>query len=176
MPSSQPWRLSTVCNFIYQLKPGSVLDMGIGFGKWGVLAREYTDVANGLCAKAAWKLRLEGIEIFPAYRNPLWEVYDKVHIGNAIEILPTLGKYDLILAIEILEHCKREDGLKLIAATRMHSKHFVISYSNSHSTAMYGNQHEAHVSKWTSADFAGCKLLCSIRGGSSEVYVGRGTA
>lgn len=121
MPSSEPWRISTVANHIYRLQPQSVLDIGVGFGKWGALAREYTDVSKGKWTKDQWQVRIEGIEIFPAYESVLWAVYDKVHIGNAVAILPKLGNFDLILAVEVLEHMDRANGIKMIAAIRAKS-------------------------------------------------------
>jgi len=172
MPSSQPWRIHYVAEFIYRLKPLSVLDIGVGFGKWGVIAREYTDVNKGRCAKNQWRVRIDGIEIFPAYENVIWGVYNQVHIGNVINILPTLGKYDLIMAIEILEHMKRDDGLRMVAMMKAKSKHYIISYSNSVSPAVYGNKYEEHISKWTAADFKDHKLMCER--GLSQVYIGKG--
>lgn len=172
MPSSQPWRISPIAEFIYRLHPKSVLDIGIGFGKWGVLAREYTDVNKGRCAKNLWQIRIEGIEIFAPYENPLWSVYNKVHVGDAVEVLSTLGNYDLILAVEILEHMQRPNGLKMIEMIKAKSKDFVVSYSNSVSPGMFGNPREEHVSKWLPKDFEGCKLLCERD--LSQVYVGKG--
>jgi len=57
----------TVIHLIRQLKPISILDVGVGFGKWGHLFREYTDIneaendpavtsaRNGACASTASK-------------------------------------------------------------------------------------------------------------------------
>lgn len=174
MPSSQPWRISHIAEFVFRLHPQTVLDIGVGFGKWGALSREYTDVNKGRCAKNQWKARIDGIEIFPAYESVLWAVYNKVYIGNAIDILPKLGGYDLILAVEILEHLKREDGLRMIAAIKERSRHYVVSYSNSVSGTTFGNKYEAHISKWTPADFSECRLLCASHDGVSEVYAGKG--
>ena len=156
MPSSQPWRIPYIAELIYQSHPASILDVGIGFGKWGALAREYTDVNKGRCAKAQWKTRIDGIEIFPAYESVLWAVYDHIYIGDAANVLPTLGDYDLILAVEVLEHMPRAAGLKMIADIKAKSKQYVISYSNGIAPGMYGNKHEEHISKWTPEDFAGC--------------------
>lgn len=174
MPSSQPWRLSPVAEFLFRLHPKSVLDIGVGFGKWGALAREYTDVNKGRCAKKQWQVRIDGIEIFPAYQSVLWAAYDKVHIGNAITVLPILGNYDLILAIEILEHMEKEDGMRLLSGIKEKSRNFVVSYSNSVSVPVFGNKYEAHISKWGSIDFQGCRLLCASADKVSEVYVGKG--
>jgi hypothetical protein len=174
MPSSQPWRLTPIAELIFALRPSSVLDIGVGFGKWGALAREYTDVNKGRTEKKSWQVKIDGIEIFPAYASVLWAAYDKVHIGNAVELLPKLGNYDLIMAVEVLEHMTKEDGLRLIAAIKAKSRNYIVSYSNSVGVAMFGNQYEAHISKWTPVEFAGCKLLCAAGGGISEVYVGKG--
>lgn len=176
MPSSEPWRIAHIAEFIYRMQPASVLDIGTGFGKWGALAREYTDIYNRRYPRQTWKTRIDGIEIFNAYsESPLWAIYDRVHVGDAVEILPSLGNYDLIIAVEVLEHIKREDGLKLIKDIRAQSKRFLISHSNTNHGIMMGNKYEAHISKWTAADFVGCKLLCE-RGGVSFVYTGKGDA
>lgn len=174
MPSSQPWRITPVAEYMFALHPQSVLDIGVGFGKWGALAREYTDVNKGRCARKFWRARIDGIEIFPAYQSVLWAAYNKVHIGDALTVLPTLGNYDLILAVEVLEHMKRERGLQMIAAIKAKSKNFVVSYSNSVGAPMFGNKFETHISKWSAADFPGCKLLCASADKLSEVYVGKG--
>jgi len=50
-----------------------------------------------------------------------------------------------------------------------------VSYSNSVSVPVFGNKYEAHISKWSPEDFAGCQLLCAAGGGISEVYVGKGS-
>ncbi len=172
MPSSQAWRIPAVAELIYKIKPRSVLDIGIGFGKWGVIAREYTDVNKGRCAKNQWQVRIDGIEIFPAYKNPLWEVYNKVFIGNVLDVLPKLGNYDLIMAIEVLEHMRRADGQRMVSLMKSKSVHFIVSYSNSVSPAVFGNRNEEHVSKWSAEDFVGYSLICER--GLSQVYYGKG--
>jgi len=173
MPSSEPWRLSAIAEFIKRMQPGSVLDIGAGFGKWGVLVREYTDIYKRRYDKTKWQVRIDGIEIFGAYESVPWGVYDNVYVGNAVEILPSLGNYDLIISVEVLEHIKRENGLRMLANIKAKSKRFLVSYSNTTHLPMMGNQAEAHISKWSKADFPGCKLLCQ-RDGVSEVYVGNG--
>ena len=44
MPSSRPNTIPTVIHLVKQFQPKSILDVGIGFGKWGHLFREYTDI------------------------------------------------------------------------------------------------------------------------------------
>lgn len=174
MPSSQPWRLSPICECLFGLHPKSILDIGVGFGKWGALAREYTDVNKGRCNAKQWQVRIDGIEIFPAYQSVLWAAYTKVYVGNALDVLPKLGNYDLIMAIEVLEHILKADALRLMAMIKAKSRNFIASYSNSVSVPVFGNKAEQHISKWTPADFAGCRLVCASPDKVSEVYTGKG--
>ena len=66
MPSSRPNAIPTTVHVVRQLDPASILDVGVGFGKWGLLFREYTDIRasetdSHRYQKAAWKIRIDGI-------------------------------------------------------------------------------------------------------------------
>ena len=127
----------------------SVLDIGIGFGKFGFLAREYTDVRLGRYFN--WQTRIDGIEIFEKYVTPLQrQVYDNIHIGNAIDILPTLGKYDMIICSDMLEHLNENDGAFLLDAIEKKSGFAMIvtPVRVLQQEAIYNNEHERHISSW----------------------------
>jgi len=73
MPSSQIANISTITGWIAEIQPASILDVGVGFGKYGVLAREYTDVRAGRYRRGEWKVTIDGIEIYSPYYNPIWK-------------------------------------------------------------------------------------------------------
>ena len=78
MPSSRPNTIPTVVHLLRQLKPQSILDVGVGFGKWGHLFREYTDIIEAEHDPARyqrknWRIRIDGIEGHPAVRVGLDE-------------------------------------------------------------------------------------------------------
>jgi 2-polyprenyl-3-methyl-5-hydroxy-6-metoxy-1,4-benzoquinol methylase len=134
---------------VMQIAPASILDIGIGFGKFGFLAREYTDVWRGRYHE--WKTRIDGIEIYEPYVTELQRmVYDNIYIGNAIEVMPRLQKYDLIICAEMLEHMNEEDGFKLIALIMEKSRFAFISTPKSAlvQDAVNGNPYEMHVRQW----------------------------
>ena len=47
MPSSQHYHISKIMDLIISVKPFSVLDVGSGFGKYGVLCRKYLELWDG---------------------------------------------------------------------------------------------------------------------------------
>src|ERR1043166_5420096 len=109
MPSSRPNIIPTVVHLLRQLKPRSILDVGVGFGKWGHLFREYTDILESerdptRYERANWKVQIDGIEGFAAYITEMHRyIYNEIHIGNAVDLLPKLGCYDLIFMGDIIE-------------------------------------------------------------------------
>ena len=150
MPCSRPSALAHICNRIIEKNPTSVLDIGIGFGKFGFLAREYTDVRLGRYFN--WQTRIDGIEIFEKYITPLQQqIYNNIYIGNAIDILPTLGRYDMIICCDILEHMNENDGLFLLEAIEKKSSFSTIATPIHvlQQGALYNNEHEKHISSWS---------------------------
>ena len=97
--TSNAMQISFVLEVIRQLNPGSVLDIGCGSGKYGVLTREYLPDA-----------RIDGIEGFTAYITDIHRVvYDNVYEVNAMEFVPKLDHgYDLAMMIDMFEHLERE--------------------------------------------------------------------
>ena len=150
MPCSRPYALEAVCNRIIEKNPTSILDIGIGFGKFGFLAREYTDVFHSRYFD--WETRIDGIEIFEKYITQLQqEIYDHIYIGNAIDILPTLGCYDMIICSDVLEHLSEQDGTILLDLIKNQSKFAMITTPVTvlHQEAQYNNEHEKHISAWS---------------------------
>jgi len=149
MPSSRPFALAHICNRITEKKPMSVLDIGVGFGKIGFLAREYTDVWQGRYFN--WKTRIDGIEIFEKYIRQLQhEIYDNLYIGNALDILPALDNYDMIICNDVLEHFSISDGLSLLNLIKEKSRFAMIvtPINVLQQDAVYNNEHERHLCAW----------------------------
>lgn len=155
MPTSYASQISKIIKLIININPISILDIGIGCGKYGFLSREYLE-PDYLFSKNYEKI-IDGIEGFENYITPVHKyIYNNIYIGNALDILPTLDKkYDLILLIDIFEHFKRNDGLKLIDECKKHSKNIIISVPKHMGSqdAVFGNDYEIHETQWLVEDF-----------------------
>lgn len=154
MGTSTPAALTHICRRIIQLRPKSVLDIGVGFGKYGFLAREYTDIYYG--NHFEWETRIDGIEGFERYVTKLQKiVYDNIYIGDAVEIIKTLGAYDLILSVDMLEHLEKEQGQLLLQDIVSRGKTSIVSLPikpSKQGPGKYSNKFGPHRSIWTEED------------------------
>lgn len=155
MPSSDIFLIPHVCSRIRTLMPASILDIGIGFGKYGFLAREYVDICEMRYHSEMWQTKIDGIEIFSDYVGDLQRlIYNEIYIGDALDCLKKLGDYDLILLIDVIEHLSKERSLELVKLVKLKSKTALIStpmkvMSLGAPLMKYGNIHERHVCQWS---------------------------
>src|SRR5437870_2488502 len=91
MPTSEHWQIPYICEVLAREKPARVLDVGAGYGKYGVLAREY-----------GGSTVVDALDINP----PRYPVYDHVYLGDLSKLdLPAeASRYDLALFIDVIEH------------------------------------------------------------------------
>ncbi len=153
MPTSRPYGISYIASCILELQPTSVLDIGVGFGKYGFMAREYTDIWKNRHQKSEWKTIIHGIEAYSKYiTHHQYYIYTKIFIADVIKILPGLGEYDLITFGDCLEHFSRENGIKLLDMIKSKCKvAFITTPTLSKFQtrgAMKGNEYEKHVYGW----------------------------
>jgi hypothetical protein len=161
-PSSRPNIIPTVIHLLRQLKPAFILYVGIGFGKWGYLFREYTDILEAERDPARyerknWRVRIDGIEGHAAYVTELHRyLYNNIHLGDARELLPKLPSYDLIFLGDIIEHFDKKAGMELLRVALTKAGKAVIVSTPKFETGqpdLCGNELERHRSLWAARDF-----------------------
>jgi hypothetical protein len=143
---------------LQRLNPQSILEIGVGFGKWGVVAREYLEAWQGRFRREEWRVRIEGVEIFDGYRNPVWDAaYDQIHVGDAAEILKTLGQFDVGLICDVIEHIEKPAGRDLINELLAHCQTLILTTPLSFwaQGEEHGNRSQKHLSLWSPEDFRG---------------------
>jgi len=178
MPSSHLYQLNEIMSLIYFTKPQNILDIGVGFGKYGVLCREYLELWDGRQEYTKWERRIDGIEAFEKYITPLHKfIYDNIYIGNAIDILPTLEiSYDVILLVDVLEHFEYEQGLQLLSECKNKGKNIIISTPRNIGSQKdaFGNVYETHKFQWTKKHFEKIKPIFFIPNTYSLIcYIGK---
>jgi SAM-dependent methyltransferase len=155
MPTSHFNQISPIVEIMFRLRPTSVLDVGVGYGKYGILAREYLEFGVDYKPFEERRIRIDGIEAFPEYiADGQRFFYDDIHIGNVLEILPGLPMYDLILLVDVLEHFTREEGIRLLTLCSQKAKHVIVSTPLDIGVqgAVFGNEFERHRYQWKKND------------------------
>src|ERR1700730_2128274 len=157
MPSSSSSQLSDIVKLISLTNPQSLLDIGVGFGKYGFLAREYPELWDGREMYSQWTRRIDGIEPFQAYLTPIHRlIYSNLYEGNALDVVKELNThYDLALLIDVLEHFVEPDGRQLLSEISTKARNVLISTPKhpAHQEAAFGNPYERHLSEWRAKDF-----------------------
>lgn len=151
MPSSQHYHISKIMDIIIALKPFSVLDIGSGFGKYGVLCREYLELWDG---RQEYKFlrRIDGVEVFQDYITPLHKfIYNNIYTENILDLVKKLDyTYDLVLLIDVLEHFSKDEGVWLLNNLLSKNKGILIGTPKRPSAQKdaFGNVFETHKSMW----------------------------
>lgn len=163
MPSSRTNLIPTIIHLIKQVRPASILDVGVGFGKWGHLFREYTDIIASEHEPARyhrdnWQVRIDGIEGFPDYLTPMHHfLYDQIHVGDMCQLIRTLPTYDVIFLGDVIEHVDKETGHAFLRDCVAHTHKAVIISTPKFETnqgILNANDLECHHSLWSERDFA----------------------
>lgn len=147
MPTSNLALAPVALTLIANLGARSVLDIGPGFGKYGLLIREYLNHPPD---------RIDAIEAEPTYVERftwLGSVYDNVRVGDGASLTAAeLAPYDLVLLFDSLEHIEKERALALL--DRCPGYVAVVTPEEFFEQHVEGVPSEDHVSHWTAAEFA----------------------
>jgi len=164
MPYSNLEQLAPIINELKKIRPKSILDVGCGLGVYGYMIRVYLELYGDdenfmkkLNGKQPWSIKMHGIEGYKGYLKyiPDW-VYDKVVNDSAMKILKKIKdkQYDIALALAIVEHFDKNDGLALLNELKRVGKKVIVSVPIEwHEQTVPENDLETHRSHWTDTDF-----------------------
>lgn len=177
MPSSQYYHISKIMEVIIASKPESILDVGTGFGKYGVLCREYLDLWDGR-QKYEFSRRIDGVEAFQNYITPLHKfVYNNIYNEDILHLNDKLElKYDIVLLIDVLEHFEKQQGRYLLDKLLDKNIGIIISTPKKPSPQKdaFGNIYETHRSSWSVKDLKSLGYSFFINDGISVIcYITR---
>lgn len=153
MPTSHAAQISKIIDLILTANPQSVLDIGVGFGKYGFLCREYLELWDGRNQYNDWQRRIDGIEICDEYLTPVHRyIYDTIYTGNALELTEEIRTYyDLVLLVDVIEHFTVDEGNRLLEQISRKSKSCLIStpFDATDQHEVFENPYEEHKSEWS---------------------------
>jgi hypothetical protein len=156
MPSSTPAFIPQVIDHVIKINPMSIFDIGIGWGKWGGLFREYLDIRQCRIKKSEWIHIIDGIEIFPDYiQDHQKYIYNNIIEGDICDYIDLIHSYDLIFMGDVLEHIEKNKGIELINKLTHKCKYLILSVPLQEwpQGEINGNIYERHISEWRLIEF-----------------------
>lgn len=162
MPFTNLEQITPILSEIKRLKPKSILDVGCGIGVYGFLCRIYLDLYGDdenfmkkLKNRSSnpWHTKIDAIEGFKDYLEfiPDW-AYDNIVVDSALKSLSKIPdrQYDLVLALGILEHFTKPDGIVFLNEIKRVGKKAILSVPKEWKEQVVPeNDLETHRSHWT---------------------------
>jgi hypothetical protein len=162
MPSGPISPMPYVLFSVYQYRPKSLLELGVGFGKWGHVFREYLEITQSFddferYRKENWTIRIDGIEGYAPYITDAHRyIYTNIYIGDFCELIKTADTYDVVFMGDVLEHVPKEKAYELLDNCLAKANKAVILTTPlgfCKQDDACGNEFERHQSGWEAADF-----------------------
>jgi len=161
-------QLPFIIETLLHINPKTVLDVGVGFGKIGLLIREYLEDMQGRTNPKQWQILISGIEIYEPYHKDSFQniIYNRIAYDNALNIDKIMTynlsygdndneHYDLLTCFDCVEHNKKEDAIILLNKFKKYAKKILISIpigNNWYYIYKGENIHENHLSDFTEKD------------------------
>jgi len=145
-------------DLVRKINPKSILDVGVGFGRWGILFREFLEIWESSKYDGKWERTIDGVEIYTGYIKDYHNYfYNTIHNENALDFLRRTNKhYDLINFGDVIEHFKKSEGEELINISLHKANYTLINIPIGTYWQQAGtteNPYEAHLSQWRKSDF-----------------------
>lgn len=157
--STSNWQnISYNIDLVKRLNPLSILDVGAGFGRWGILFREFLEVWGSGNYTGKWERVIDGVEIFSDYIKPYhYFFYNNIFTEEALSFMKrSSAYYDLINCGDVIEHFEKDKALELIDICLKRSEYLLINIpigNNWHQDSVNNNEYERHRSVWKVSEF-----------------------
>lgn len=158
--------ITDILEIIRKVNPVKILDVNVGFGRWGILCRELLerDSFGNVRRPDLWNIKIDGIEKLEGnnLHNYHDVFYDNIYRQDIYGFLKShVSLYDLTIFSEILECTSKETAIEMISNS-MEISRFILIY------VKLGDHNESHIvrdkifSIWEEDDFSNYKMINKI--------------
>ncbi|KKU59361.1 MAG: hypothetical protein UX81_C0010G0024 [Parcubacteria group bacterium GW2011_GWA2_47_12] len=148
MPYSSHVFDNAVAEIVKLVQPRSLLDLGAGAGKYGLMIKEL-DSSIETVAIEIEKDYIERFNLRSIYKQ-VWNIsiYDLIH-PKYFDL-----NFDVVMIGDVLEHLKKSDGVNLLNFLIYRCRWIIVEFPHRYLQNSVDNYvSEAHISVWTENDF-----------------------
>jgi hypothetical protein len=160
MPSSYLDSVTPIMHAVINANPATVVDVGPGWGKYGLMCREYLPDLQVL----------DAVEVKEGRCPTQDSIYDFVFVTDARTFRG--WKYDFALLIDVIEHMSKADGHALLRAMLGSGAKVLVStpkvFAEQHDEH---NPYEEHICLWSWQDFENYRVTVDASTIDSIIYV-----
>ena len=155
---SSNWQQIPFCvQALLDVAPSRVLDIGVGFGRWGMLVREFCEEWQGRVHRENWTVWLEGVEAFPSNVEEYHHLfYNWIHITDALPFLrSTTDHWDLVILGDVLQEWPKLEAQAVLELSLQAGTYVLLNLPLGPGWIQgptYGNPYEEHRSSWSLDD------------------------
>jgi hypothetical protein len=164
MPSSYVDSFPPIVKLLIDTAPEHVIDIGAGWGKYGLACREYLPDL----------LTLHAVEVEPG-RLPVQDlIYDKIHTTDVrgLRSGPFWQQFEVALLIDVIEHMSLDDGHALLDTIQAnHCRPLVATPKVWFEQHDDNNPYETHVSWWPWSEFTSHEILADVSTIDATIYL-----
>jgi cyclopropane fatty-acyl-phospholipid synthase-like methyltransferase len=166
MPSSYAGSFPSIVHAIIDFAPHHVLDIGPGWGKYGLACREYLPHLESL----------DAVEVPQGRYQTQNAIYDCIFVGD-IRYAPEqfFLPYDLVLLIDVIEHVSLDDGHDLLSRVQRAGPAVLVStptkFFEQH---VEENPYETHVSFWDAAELSHHSVVLDVSTVDAGIFLLKG--
>lgn len=157
-----------VAQDLFHRRPSSVLDLGMGYGLYGAVVRNY---CGDLEPRTTRHTRLVGVEGFPGYDNLLWKLYDIIYDGVTVEryLREASELFDVVLLMDVLEHFDKPEGVDVLERCKQRLNPGGLLWVGTpgiwqEQGAVFGNSLETHRCLWSADELRAAGLEIVLNG------------
>jgi 2-polyprenyl-3-methyl-5-hydroxy-6-metoxy-1,4-benzoquinol methylase len=167
MPTSKLELAPLLLNLVWQVRgnvrsPMRILDVGPGWGKYGVLLHEYVDPDAEIGCVEAEQRYNDHESMGNTYNGPIWEC-DVLLLDD-----DELARFDVVMMIDVIEHIEKAEALALLDRLPGYVIICTPEAWFQNPEADQGYETERHRSHWTVDDFqrtGRCDYIDVVLGG-----------
>lgn len=166
MDSYSHLNITDILEIIRKVNPVKILDVNVGFGRWGILCRELLERDNNGKIKKPdlWNLKIDGVEnIDTIYLHTYHDIfYDNIYRQSIHGFLKQhVSLYDLTIFSNILEENEKEIGIEMIN-NAMDISRFILIYVKIGKHRGVNSEGNPSVSIWNEDDFSNYSIINKI--------------